>query len=198
MSDEYGNNGSNGDQVVGRGHITHGQVEDAVSDKIDVVLRESKRQLAGGCLQEIATKDQTATIPKKETIFYIDTDAMREAGGATQAKNIEDQKNLMLEGRRNANKAFEQALSMVDQATADQAIKVLNYAKEDIYYRNFNNYHQHADHSERGIASQSEMELSWVKLALAEQVANGSFKREIDAKVARGMPVVCEDNSLVR
>lgn len=198
MADEFEKEVVDRDQVVGRGHITRGQVADGVDEKINTILDESKRQLAGGCLQETATTDQTRTIPKKETIFYMDTDAMRAVGDATRANHIENQKSLMLEDRGNANKAFERALSMVDQETADKAIQVLNHAKEAIYYRNFNNYHHQADHSSIGIASQSEMELSWVKSALAAQIADGSFKRAMDARTAHGLPVVCEDTSLVR
>ena len=65
MSDEFEKDVANQDQLIGRGHVTHGQAEDAVSNKIDAVLSKSKRQLAGGCLQDAAAKDQTVTIPKK-------------------------------------------------------------------------------------------------------------------------------------
>lgn len=189
--------GSN-ETVMGPGHITLGQAQEHVDDKINAVLTESKRQLARGCLQETPVTDQTTFMPKKETIFYVDTDAMREAGADAQAKNIDAQKATMLDARASANKAFDAALSAVDQDTADKAVKVLNHAKEVIYQRNFNDYHVHADHSNRGIASQSELETSWVKTVLAAQLTDGSFKREIEAREANGFPVVCEDNSLVK
>jgi len=123
---------------------------------------------------------------------------MRSAGSLIQAHNIEAQKNVMLDARLAANKAFDSALKLVDQDTGVKAVQVLNHAKEAIYYNNFNNYHHQADHSAMGINSQSELELSWVKAKLATQLADGSFKREMDARELSGPSLVCEDNSLVR
>lgn len=188
----------NDEKYVGRGTVSLAQVNSSVENKTDKVLNESKRQLAGGCLAEMPAVDKTGFMSKKETIFYVDTDAMRDAGNATQANHLDAQKYVMLEARASANKAFDEALKMVDQGTASKAIQVLNHAKEIVYYNNFNNYHQYADHTSQGINSQSELELSWLKTKLASQLADGSFKREIDAREQNGSTVLCEDKSLVR
>lgn len=188
----------NDEKYVGRGTVTLAQVETGIELKTDNVLTESKHQLVGGCLDEVSHVDQTGFMPKKETIFYVDTDAMREAGNISQANHLDAQKNVMLEARASANKAFDEALKLVAPDTATKAIQVLNHAKELVYYNNFNNYQQHADHSSQGISSQSELELSWIKTKLATQLADGSFKREIDAREQSGASMVCEDHSLVR
>jgi hypothetical protein len=188
----------NDEKYVGRGTVTLAQVESGIELKTDNVLTESKHQLVGGCLDEVSPVDQTGFMLKKETIFYVDTDAMREAGNISQANHLDAQKNVMLEARASANKAFDEALKLVAPDTAEKAIQVLNHAKELVYYNNFNNYQQHADRTSLGISSQSELELSWVKTKLAAQLADGSFKREIDAREQAGATMVCEDHSLVR
>lgn len=186
------------EKYVGPGTVTLAQVKANVEYKTDQVLNESKRQLLGGCLVKTSPDDQTGFMLKKETIFYVDTDAMREVGDTTQANHIDAQKSVMLDARASANKAFDEALQLVDPDTGAKAIKVLNHAKEVIYYNNFNNYNVHADHSSQGMNSQSELELSWAKAKLASQLADGSFKKELDARVSGGMSVVCEVQSLVR
>jgi len=65
------------EKVVGPGHITSGQVNAAVDNKVNAVLDDSKNQLDSGCLVNVPKTDQTEFMSKKETIFYIDTDAMR-------------------------------------------------------------------------------------------------------------------------
>jgi len=184
--------------IIGPGNITSGQSRANIERKSFEVLSDSMRHLAGGCLADTPTQDQTVYMSKKETIFYVDTDAMREVGNVKQAENIDAQKNVMLDARATANKAFDAALNNVDEQTGAKALQVLNYAKEVIYYNNFNNYHTHADRSAQGMNSQSELELSWVKNKLASQLADGSFKRELEAMDRSGMSIVCEDHSLVR
>lgn len=184
--------------IIGPGNVTLGQVRANIERKSFEVLSDSVRHLVGGCLADTPTQDQTGYMPKKETIFYVDTDAMREVGNVKQANNIDAQKNVMLEARATANNAFDAALNKVDAQTGAKALQVLNYAKEVIYYNNYNNYHTHADRSLQGMNSQSELELSWVKTKLASQLADGSFKKELDALDHSGMSIICEDNSLVR
>lgn len=186
------------EKYVGHGAVSLGQIEANIERKINNVLNESKRQLVGGCLGEVSTIDETGFMHKKETIFYVNTDAMREAGITKQAEGIDAQKNVMLDARASANKAFEVALKMVDADIGAKAIQVLNYAKQVVYYNNANNYHQHADHTERGMNSQSELDVSWVKTKLASQLVDGSFQREIAAREVSGVSMVCEDHSLVR
>ncbi|WP_047550679.1 hypothetical protein [Methylotenera sp. G11] len=188
----------NEEKIIGPGTIILGEVQAGLEAKISDVLDAGKRQLVGGCLEGTPAEDDTKFMLKKETIFYVNTDALKEAGSIKMADTINAKKNLMLDARSSANKAFDEALKMVDQATGSKAIQVLNYVKEVVYYNNFNNYHQHADHTSQGINSQSELELSWVKAKLASQLADGSFKREIDAREKSGMAMVCEDHSLVK
>lgn len=185
--------------VVGRGYVTLDDAKENLQQKLDSVLADSKRQLIGGCLTETSLEDQTRYMPKKGTVFYIDTNALRASGADTTANNIEAQQNTMLSARKDANLAFDEALRMVDAKTADMAVQVLNHAKETIYYREYNNYHQQVSHSpDYDKNSRAELDVSRVKATLAEQLANGSFKREMDARQLNGLPVVCEDNSLVR
>jgi hypothetical protein len=167
--------------------------------KLAEVLIESKHLLAGNCLANTPIEDQTQYMPKKSTVFYIDTNALRESGVDALANNVEARQNKMLAARKSANMAFDAALQAVDPETAAKAVQVLNHAKEAIYFREYNNYHQQVSNSPASDKnSRAELEVSWAKAALAEQLANGGFRREIDARLLNGLPVVCEDNSLVR
>lgn len=186
------------DQIVGRGNVTLGQVKANAERKMNDVLGESIHKLAGGCLKDMPETDQTNFIPKKETIFYLDTEAMRAVGNEDGAKNTEAWESQILEDRKSANKAFETALTQVDQVTAVKAIQVLNYAKEMVYYKNFNNFNAHAHHDMLGINTQSEADLSSVKSQLASQLTDGSFQREIAAREHSHVVMVCEDKSVVR
>lgn len=185
--------------IAGRGGVTLADVNANVQQKLAEVLTESKRQLVGGCLDNAPLGDQTQYMSKKGTVFYIDTNALRASGVDALANNVEAMQNTMLEARKSANMAFDAALQAVDPETAAKAVQVLNHAKEAIYYREYNNYHQQVSNSPVSDKnSRAELEVSWAKAALAAQVADGSFKREIDARLQNGLPVVCEDNSLVR
>lgn len=186
------------EQIVGRGNVTLGQVKANAEHKMNEVLGESIHKLAGGCLKEMPETDQTHFIPKKETIFYLDTEAMRAVGNEDGAKNTEAWANQILEDRKAANKAFDMALTQVDEATAVKAIQVLNYAKEMVYYNNFNNLNAHAYHDTMRINTQSEADLSSIKSRLASQLTDGSFQREITARENSHAAMVCEDNSIVR
>jgi hypothetical protein len=194
MADETADN-----VIVGRGGVTAADVNEKIDEKLAEVLTESKRQLVGGCLANTPLDDQTQYMSKKGTVFYIDTNALRASGVDALANNVEAMQNTMLEARKSANMAFDAALQVVDADTAAKAVQVLNHAKEAIYYREYNNYHQQVSNSPASDKnSRAELEVSWAKAALAVQVADGSFKREIDARLQNGLPVVCEDNSLVR
>jgi hypothetical protein len=194
MADEITDN-----TKAGRGGVTLADVNANVQQKLAEVLTESKRQLVGGCLANTPLDDQTQYMSKKGTVFYIDTNALRASGVDALANNVEAMQNMMLEARKSANMAFDAALQVVDADTAAKAVQVLNHAKEAIYYREYNNYHQQVSNSPASDKnSRAELEVSWAKAALAVQVADGSFKREIDARLQNGLPVVCEDNSLVR
>ena len=185
--------------VMGRGNITLADVKVNLERKIAEVLTESKHLLAGDCLANTPIEDQTQYMPKKSTVFYIDTNALRESGVDALANNVEAQQNTMLTARKSANMAFDAALQTVDPETGAKAVQVLNHAKEAIYFRAYNNYHQPVSNSPAyDTNSRAELEVSWAKAALAAQLADGSFKREIDARQLHGLPVVCEDNSLVR
>ena len=188
----------NDEKIVGPGAITLGEIKTHLDNKISGLLDESKRQLSGGCLEGTSTEDHTTFMLKKETIFNVDMDAFRATGSEKIADAIEAKRNLMLEARASANKAFDEALKTVDPETGKKAIQVLNHAKEAVYYNTYNNYGIHADRTAMGMNSQSELELSWVKTKLAEQLADGSFKRELDAREISGMAMVCEDHTLVR
>jgi hypothetical protein len=195
MADENADNAI----VMGRGNITLADVNANMEKKLAEVLIESKHLLAGNCLANTPIEDQTQYMPKKSTVFYIDTNALRESGVDALANNVEARQNKMLAARKSANMAFDAALQAVDPETAAKAVQVLNHAKEAIYFREYNNYHQQVSNSPASDKnSRAELEVSWAKAALAEQLANGGFRREIDARLLNGLPVVCEDNSLVR
>lgn len=178
-------------QGLHRGNTTE-QTQAAINTKLNKTLQVATNQAADQCLDADSAQDQTRRIKAPDTVLYDDPDALNKNGNPRIATQSEQYQHVLIQGRREANHAFDTALNKLSPQDQAQAIRVMNFTAEQIYQSTRNdgnvNFLNSPDSTKNSIAEQR---ISEAKQMLAEQINNGAFMKNLAAYANNGMQTQC-------
>jgi len=171
---------------------TQTQTQDTINSEINKTLQLAINQAADNCLENDSSQDKTSRIKANNTVLYDDIEALDRSGNARMANQSAQYQQQLIQDRRQANLSFESAINTLTPQHQIQAIRVMNFAAEQIYKVTWNNRNIHSTSSpELTINSIAEDKISETKQALANQISNGTFIKTLTAYANNGMQTQC-------